>query len=558
MNLTSVKRASALILTLLIVSIISPISAQEKKDTKRLDLFDLMSQEKSGVSLTQPSGIALESTVDPGQYFVGPSDMIAVNIWMSPPQSYTLTVTPEGTLIIPTIGEVMVADLTLTKAKEKILTESRKKYLSVEITATLIKPRPIIVSVIGNVVNPGLYTVNGIDRANKAIDEANKPSRMQEPDDVLSVLQTSSTRNITVRHKDGTQDRVDLKKYFATREHRLNPYLREGDIVLVPRINPLKNVIAVYGQVNTTGRFEFVDGDSLTDAINIANGLSNRALPEQATFSRLSTDGTTMTSRTINLANILSGGEPNIALEPGDRVVIAARQEVREDFNVDVLGEVQYPGTYPITRDHTRLSEVIRLAGGFTQFASLENAEVIRHSLLPENKIDIEKEQTLSLRGSSSSDDTLGYALETTLRIRREPVVASFKKLFVDGDSTQDVFLQREDQIVVPSRQRTIYVFGQVVSPGHIPVIDGKEMRYYIDKAGGFTDRASKSDVKVIKATTKQWLKPGDTILEEGDNIWVPADESHPFSYYMTTASQAASVISVVLGIAILIVQVTK
>ena len=397
-----------------------------------------------------------------------------------------------------------------------------------------------------------------IDRPNKAIDEANKPSRVQEADDVLSVVQTSSTRNIILRHKDGTQERVDLRKYFATREHRLNPYLREGDIVVVPKINPLKNVVAVYGQVNTTGRIEFVDGDSLTDAIKIANGLSSSALPEQATFSRLSPDGTTMTSRTINLANIMSGVEPNIALEPGDRVVIASKQEVREDFNVDVRGEVQYPGTYPITRDRTRLSEVVRLAGGFTQFASLENAEVIRHSLLPENKIDIEKEQTLSLRGSSGSDDTIGYALETSLRIRREAVVTNFKRLFVDGDSTQDVFLQREDQIIVPSRQRTVYVFGQVVSPGHIPLIDGRDLQYYVDKAGGFTDRASKGDVRVIKATTKQWLKPQDTILEEGDNIWVPAEEIHTFSYYMTTASQAASVLSVVIGIAILIVQVTK
>jgi protein involved in polysaccharide export with SLBB domain len=425
-------------------------------------------------------------------------------------------------------------------------------------TATLVKPRQVVISVAGQVVNPGLYTLSAGDRAGKAIEEANKPGKMQDPENVFSVTQFGSSRHIIMRHRDGTEDRVDLRKYYATHEGKLNPFLREGDIVVVPRIDPLKNVIAVYGQVNSAGRFEYVEGDSLLDAIKIANGVTSHALPEQAVFSRLTPDGTEMTNRFINLAGILAGNEPDIALEPGDRIVVAAKPELREDFNVDVRGEVKFPGTYPITRDRTHLSEVIRQAGGFTEFASLENAEVIRRSLLPENKVDIEKEETMSLRGSASSLDTLGYGLETTLRIRHEAVVTDFKKLFSDRDSSQDIMLQREDQVIIPARQRTIFVFGQVVSPGHIPLTEGKELRYYIDKAGGYTDRASKGDVRIIKATTKQWLKPGDTKLEEGDNIWVPADEQHPFSYYMTVASQTMSIVSVVLGIAILIVQVSK
>ena len=532
--------------------------AQEKKDSKKIDLFDLSVQEKSGVSLTQPSGIALESTVDPEKYFVGPSDVIAVNIWMSPPQSYALTVTPEGTLLIPTVGEVMVADLALAKAKEKILSEMRRKYLTVEITATLVKPRPIIVSVVGNIMNPGLFTLNAIDRANRAIDEANKPTRGQAPEDVLPVLRETSMRNIVIKHKDGSQDRVDLQKYFATREEKWNPYLREGDIIVVPKKDPFKNVIAVYGQVNTNGRFEFVEGDSLLDAIKIANGLTSRALAERAIFSRLSDEGTSMTNRTINLADIMAGKELNFPLQPGDRIIVNAKSELREDFNVDIRGEVRYPGTYPITRNRTLLSEVIQQAGGFTEFASLENAEIIRRSILPENTAEIEKEQLRFLRGSASSVDTLGYSVETGLRIHQEAVVVDFKKLFIDKDTTQNVILQGEDQIIIPTRQRTVYVFGQVVTPGHIPLIEGKETKYYIEKAGGFTERASKGDVKIIKGKTKQWLTPGDTRLEAGDNIWVPAEPARPFSYYMIVASQAASVVSVVIGIAILVVQVTK
>ena len=61
-----------------------------------------------------------------------------------------------------------------------------------------------------------------------------------------------------------------------------------------------------------------------------------------------------------------------------------------------------------------------------------------------------------------------------------------------------------------------------------------------------------------MKGRTKQWLEPGETSIEDGDYIWVPKDPDHPFSYYMTIASQAASVMSVVIGIAVVIVQVTK
>jgi protein involved in polysaccharide export with SLBB domain len=367
-----------------------------------------------------------------------------------------------------------------------------------------------------------------------------------------------STRNIILKHKDGTQQRVDLPKYFATREEKWNPYLREGDIIVVPRKDPAKNVIAVYGQVNTNGRFEFVEGDSLLDAIKLANGFTGRAIPERAIFSRLSDDGTSMTNRTISLANVVAGLEPNIPLQPGDRIIINGKPDLREDFNVDVGGEVNYPGTYPITRDHTRLSEVIREAGGFTEFAALENAEVVRRPVFGRFGSQIEREQALSMRGTVSSGDTIGYTLEAGLRLQQEAVTVDFRKLFDGKDSTQDIILQREDQIYIPSRARTVYVFGQVATPGHIPLIEGRDSKYYVEKAGGFTDRANGGDLRIIKAKTKQWLRPVDTRLEAGDNIWVPAEVDQPFSYYMTTASQAATILSVVIGVAFLIVEVSK
>ena len=530
--------------------------SQTKRPASKPNEFELPpEEEKSALGIVQPTSIALESTVNPEDYFVGPSDILSVNIWMSPPASFPLIVSPEGTLLIPTVGEVMVADLTLARAKEKIVAEIRKKYLHAEITATLIKPRPIVVNIAGNVLHPGLLTLTGADRVNKALEEANKLSRLQTQDDLSSILRVMSTRKIVIKHRDGSQARADIPKYSVTHDNRWNPYLREGDQVVVPNKNYLTGQVAVYGQINSPGRFEFVEGDSVLDLIRFGQGMTDRALAEQVIFSRMNEDGKSLSTRIIDIPGMMAGREPNIALKPGDRIIIQQESDARGDYNVDIGGEVVHPGTYPITVHSTHLSEMIRQAGGFTDAAALSSAEVSRQPVNPEN---VEHERLLSLRGEPAGNDSGGYSLETELRIKRAPVAVDFEKLFLQRDSTEDIILQAEDQIFIPSRQKTVYVFGQVVIPGHIVYVRGRDPKYYIEKAGGYTSRANSGSLKVIKAKTKQWLEPGSTTIEEGDYLWVPQEPDRPFSYYMTIASQSAAVLSVIIGIAFIVQQSNK
>jgi protein involved in polysaccharide export with SLBB domain len=130
--------------------------------------------------------------------------------------------------------------------------------------------------------------------------------------------------------------------------------------------------------------------------------------------------------------------------------------------------------------------------------------------------------------------------------------------LFVHQDSTQDVFLQTEDYIAVPSKKKTIYVFGQVVTAGHVPYVIGENVDYYIRKAGGVTESARSGDVKIIKAKTRQWLSPGETTIEEGDYVWVPKEIERSFSYYMNIIGQTAAVVSAAVSIVLLVIQINK
>lgn len=548
------RRASRFLLAMCIVLAASSIRAQDDQKDPIERLMRDRAVPTSDAVTPQP-GIALDGTVDPAHYVLGPADLLGVNIWISPPQNYLLTVTPEGTLIIPMVGEVAVSGVSLAEAKSRIIEEIRKKYRTQDITATLIRPRSIIVSISGNVLNPGLYTVLATDRATKMLEVANKLAPTQTPGDLERINRTMSTRNIVIKHRDGTSVRVDIPRYTAMMENVWNPYLREGDVVIVPRKDEHRNVFGIYGEVNAPGTYEFVRGDSIIDAVSIAQGITRLALVDSIEFSRLSRDGTQMTTSVLNLREIVGGSTQDIALEPGDRIVVKPRVELRQDYKVHVEGEVLYPGTYPITKNRTKLLDVLRMAGGLTEFAALKSAELNRRSVEPEG---LQVERLLSFRGGVSSEDSIDYNLETELRLRKEIVNVDFERLMHDNDSTQDVIVQDEDRIVVPSVKRSIYVFGQIVSPGHIPFLPGEGVQYYVRKAGGFTERARDSDLKIIKGKTKQWLAPDETTIEDGDYIWVPKDPDRPFGYYMTIASQMASVMSVIVGIAVVIVQVTQ
>ncbi len=530
-----------------------------QRSGQRNDALDQLIQERTPTSIVQPAGVALEATIDPARYFVGPSDVIAVNIWMSPSVNAMLTVTPEGTLIIPGVGEVKVSDMSLADAKVRILAEVHRKYSVAVTTVTLIRPRPIIVTVTGSIVVPGLYTLSSIDRATRAIEEANRipqtQQTLQQVEELKQLIGLMSSRSIVIKHKDGTQGRVDITKFLATKEDRWNPYLREGDVVVVPRMDQVKNVFGIYGEVNAPGRYEYVEGDSVLDAVAIGQGFTRLAMKDSAEFSRLSLDGSVMSKRVVDLGEIAAGRQPNFPLQPGDRIVVKPKADLREDYRATVVGEVLYPGTYPLTKDRTRLSEIIRQAGGFTETAALKMAYIRR---APDPTNNLGAELLMSMRGNPNIEDTADILIETRLRLQRGIVTCDFEKLFAGKDSTQDIVLRSEDTIVVPTLRHTIYVLGQVASPGYIPYVQGQPVRYYVRKAGGYTDHSRPGDVKVIKNRTKQWLNPGETEVEDGDYIWVPKDPDRPFIYYATIASQVASVLSVIVGVALVAINVSK
>jgi protein involved in polysaccharide export with SLBB domain len=541
---------AATILTLLL-----PVAGQDRYSDgeKEKDEF-LKKKENLPVTLPMSEAVAMESIVNPDYYVVGPGDVITVTIWMSPPVSLPLTVTPEGTLIIPTVAEVNIGNNTLSDAKRALVAAVRKKYIVSDISATLTKPRQVSVTVLGQVVHPGPFTRHASDRVSGLIDAANEAVTKDEIKSVGKTTEAMSRRRIVVQHRDGTSQRVDLAAYVATKSDSCNPYLREGDVVIVPRREKLTGAIALYGEVNTPGRIEHIPGDTFLGAIRLAQGLTARALPESVLFSRQGLNGEVLTNTVLSVTSMMNGMKADIELQPGDRIIVPLKVENRGDYNVDIRGEVVRPGTYPITKGSTKLSEIISQAGGLTAEASVSAAHVLRHLYVQDPD---RGEEIADLRGSMFAEDSLGFTIESGLRSEGELVSVNVERL-LSGDGSQDILLQPEDEIVIPSLRRSVYVFGQVMTPGHVEYVRGEGIRFYVNRAGGYTENARSGDVKIIKAGTKQWLSPGDTEVEDGDYIWVPQDQQRPFAYYLNVASQAAGVIGVLLGVTALIIQLSK
>jgi protein involved in polysaccharide export with SLBB domain len=511
-------------------------------------------------------GLALEGPIKPSQYVVGPFDGISISLWSEVPLSFSTFVTPEGTLIVPTVGEIHVAGHSLAEAKEIVAKEVKKKYSKGEVTVTLISPRSFVVKVAGVVNRPGAFVVNSVDRVDKAVYLANLVSAtsLEQPNPLKTVekqksqasffpdtLQTErqlSLRNIRLVRTSGDSIDVDLIRYFATGDAKYNPYLLDGDQIIVPSLSLSANAVTIDGAVNLPGRFEYHPKDSLSVMFKISGGPQADADLRNVELVRFNGDGRSFKRIMLDGQKVLDG-ELDMPLQPDDRVFVRSKPHLREEYNVRVGGEVRWPGKYAITRDSSKLSEIIKQAGGLTAEAAVAECQILRSTSSDDplaKSPDYQRLTEMRLGGLDREErDYFNYEAA----IKRGQVSVDFKRLFIDGDTTADVILRDGDFILVPSRNRTVYVYGQVTNPGYVTYVPGSDYRYYIEKAGGYSEVADRDKVSIVKAGTKKWVDAGDGSVEEGDSIFISLRTRHDFGYYfvlvrdiLTVATAAATV----------------
>ena len=533
-----------------------------------------------------PDALIFDGFIDPAEYRLGPGDVLAYRSWNNNATA-TLMVSVDMFLVVPRIGEFSVKGKTFDDLKKEIHEYTSKQFKNTTsdpkrsgLSLTLTQPRRIAVSVMGEVETPGIYTFTAATRADIAIKIADKPAQRQaiiadearqieqekrkrEADRIKPYLgnednQSRSLRYIVVRHSDGTTDRVDLVRFNSTRDPRFCPLLREGDVIYVPFRKSLEGSVAVYGSVNAPQDFEYVEGDSLWALIQASFGPTQGADLSRVELTRMSDDGSSFETRTIDALAIKERRADDIPLVAGDRIFVRDKPDLRELSRVIVKGEVMRPGVYPINRVKTKLSDVIRQVGGFTPYAFKAGGTVIRKKLDIDNK-DITTEEEAKLVGrvaNLSVEDTANFRFMT--EVRTGYVAVDMAQLFDKGDTSQDIELRDGDVISIPIMPTTVYVWGYVGSTGHIPYHPGADIDFYIKSAGGYAEGAVKSGTRVIKARTRKWVEGDETTIEPGDEIFVPQEGMYPEDYTLRTTSLIVGILGALVATTYTIVILTQ
>lgn len=384
-----------------------------------------------------------------------------------------------------------------------------------------------------------------------------------------------SFRNIKLKRVDGKELILDLEKFRLNGDFINNPYLKNDDILIFPPADLERNFFSVSGAVNNPGKFHFVDGDRLKDALEFAGGI-NKAYENVTTadINRLSYDGREQKVVSASINN-------DFPLQRGDRIVIVANETMKKDFSIMILGEVNSPGVIPITKDKTTLYDVISKAGGLTKEASLKHAKLYtgnsvysimekqfisnikEYPIRPEFDLDnnyVKLEQLIMSRMSNLvPEDTAYFYAENQLRVLLEGSSIDFTKLSNPNSETSKYLVKDNDIIIIPSEDSSVYVFGQVSSPGHITYIPGKDYQYYIEKANGFGEFAEKSDVMIIKGVSHSWIGADDKIvIEEGDYIYIPRKTMRSFNSYVSIIGTYLGIVGSAATIILLLLQFKK
>ncbi len=398
------------------------------------------------------------------------------------------------------------------------------------------------VSVVGAVKNPGVYMLPPTSRISEAIRFAN--TLLDTINVPVHAEGNASKRNITLKRNEEII-KLDLLRFLVLGEEDSNPYLKDGDIIIVPTI---KKQIYVYGAVGNgnggelNNSIELRDEDRVFDIIELAMGIMPSTDKQNAELVRFIGNSSKTESIDINLSIIMNDleCENNIVLQNNDRLYIREIPEYHNKSFVTLIGEIAYDGTYAIENNKTTLLQIITKSGGPTEDADLSNAYLQRIS--EEDLREPEYEELKKTRAADMSH--LEYRYFRNKLTEEDGVFAkNFDALWNNKEIEYDINLKDGDVIYFPAKAVAINISGEVANPGlinHDPEFNYLE---YIELAGGFTGKAWEGKIKIIRAKTGEWINPNkNTKLYPGDTIFVPQKER--FSYYWPYIKETISFIT--------------
>lgn len=483
-----------------------------------------------GNTVTQtPSATGLPgivtAPVDPETYVVGPGDLFQLTLSGRVTRSEYLIVGPEGELLIPGSGLVRVSGQTLSEAREKVLRWLAGEFRGVRIDLQLARVRLMRIYLSGDVKEPGTFHVAATSRLSEALPAS-------------ALLEGASKRNVELRRRNGRRIIGDLELFNRTGRQDLNPFLEDADILHVPTA---VEFIHIRGAVAREGRYELGPADSLRTLLDLAGGPLPAAQASRCLLVRWQAP-TQAESLWFELADVYSG-VTNPPLRDGDHAFIFFTSRFHALEQAGIYGEVEHPGVYPLVTGQSRLSHLVRAAHGFLARADLSTVRVYRAARAAEADPELERLIRLSRAEMTNTEYEI---LRAKLAARREDYRVDWFRL--EQSPELDVLLRDGDVVRVDPLIASVRVEGEVRRPGIVEFEPRRSVDAYVRLAGGYSNRAASSKIRITRAVTGQSLRAKDVQdVAPGDLIWVPERPDVTFWQHLqtlvTVAAQVATVI---------------
>lgn len=480
----------------------------------------------------------------PPNYRVGPGDVMVLVITGEVEAAHELRVNREGFIVIPDVGQLFVANLTMEQLDRVLRQRLSRSYSGIrlgtthlDVTISRLRANQIYVS--GEVVQPGAYQLASVATVLNALYAAGGPSSR------------GNLRRIHVLRAGDTVATLDLYQYFLTGTTDANIVLEQGDLVFVPVRGPR---VSLAGAVVRPAIYELKPEETLTELVRMAGGFRADAMLQRVAVHRIlpaSERDPGLQSRAVidvplentgrtggreggsddgdGTSDVFSGVVvPGLPLVGGDSVVVDSVGPLTEALFVDIVGAVRRPGRFA-WREGMTLKDLVQLARGPGLGADLREAEVARLTA-GSGEGELAKAVRVPL-------DSSYLFLGDTLGGYRGAAGVSFP---APGSSPAFV-LQPFDHVTILKQpefelQRRVVVSGEVRYPGTYALTNKNErLSELLARAGGLLptaypeggrffrhlDSAVQVNVELVNALGQ----PGsrfDLTLQPGDSVHVP------------------------------------
>lgn len=420
-----------------------------------------------------------------------------------------------------------------------------------------------MVEVKGAVFRPGMYQVGG---------DINSVKTLIEHADGLREEAFTARAVMHRMKKDRTLEVVPVDVEGILDGTVPDIPIQNNDVLFIPTKQEMmeEQTITIHGEVQYPGIYRYADNETLEDFVLQAGGLKQTASTVKVDVSRrivnpkaLTTDSVIARTYTFALKDgFVIDGTPGFKLMPFDEVYVRKSPGYYKQQNVVVEGEVMFSGTYTLSKKNQRLSDLIKSAGGVNDRGYVAGARLERkvneserarmEAVLKKAKEEAEQMEIEAAKGNKKID------LKDSEKIKKFEIPEFYSvgieldKALANPGCDADIVLREGDKIIVPQYNGTVKINGAVMYPNTVGFQKGKKAKYYINQAGGFSEKAKKSQTYIVYmngtiAKVSQNAKP-----KPGCEIVVPEKEINKMTIAekMTIGTSVASIATMIATLA--------